>query len=167
MPRGKGGRGSAILVAEGNREEVMWLKRGLLEAGVEVPVRFVWDAQELADYLEGKPPFDNREACPMPSLLALNLDLPNGFELLERIRARQELDGLMVVAWNGAGSAGAGDQAYHLGADYCVMERGAAEGRNGVAERIKRAVTASEEARAPGAFDENGRILVPALAGAS
>ena len=49
-----------ILVAEDDPNDVMLLRRAFYKAGVEVPIRFVRDGQEVIDYLEGKPPFDQR-----------------------------------------------------------------------------------------------------------
>ena len=137
--RGGGGPPGAILVAEDERPDVMLLKRGLAKAGVEVPVRFVSDGEEVIEYLEGKPPFSDRGSCPLPSVLVLDLKMPrmSGLEVLEWIRRRRELDGLAVVVWTGAEFGADARTAYNLGADFYFVKGSSAEAIAGVAKELK------------------------------
>ena len=149
--RGGGGPPGAILVAEDERHDVMLLKRGLAKAGVEVPVRFVSDGEEVIEYLEGKPPFSDRESCPWPSVLVLDLKMPrmSGLQVLEWVRGRRELDGLAVVVWSGAESGADARTAYNLGADSYFVKRSDSEGIAGVAEELKKVALNGGRRRAP------------------
>ena len=137
--RGGVGLGGAILVAEDDRHDVMLLKRALAKAEVGLPVRFVWDGEEAVNYLQGQPPYNDRRVCPLPSVVVLDLTMPRmgGFDVLEWIRARRELDKLAVVMWSGTASAADTAKAYHLGADVCFVKQTDPEGIKCVAEQIK------------------------------
>src|SRR5947209_18078212 len=95
---------AAILLAEDNPDDRLILERALARACVGVPLRSVSDGQEVIEYLEGKPPFNDRVAYPMPTLLLLDLNMPrrSGLDALEWIRRQPESAGLTVVILSGS-----------------------------------------------------------------
>ncbi len=88
-----------ILVAEDDPSDVLLLKRALSKAGLQAPIHFVQNGEEVIDYLQGEKPFDDRAAYPLPNLLVLDLKMPrlNGFEVLEWLRRQAELRSRMLV----------------------------------------------------------------------
>ena len=74
-----------LLVAEDNEDDAALLGVALRRSGMTEGVQFVKDGQEVMDYLQGKPPFEDRARYPIPSLLVLDLKMPllDGFGVLE------------------------------------------------------------------------------------
>ncbi len=113
-----------ILVAEDELGDVLLLKRAFQKAGVNAPIYFARDGQEVLDYLQGTPPFDNPVEHPLPSLLLLDLNLPrvNGFEVLEWLRQQPGLSQLRVVVFSASERPEDINQAYALGANSYVFK---------------------------------------------
>lgn len=113
-----------ILVAEDDPNDIMLLRRAFYKAGVEVPIRFVRDGQEVVDYLEGKPPFEDPHESPIPTLLLLDLKMPrlNGFEVLEWLHRQAFLHRLPVVIFSASSEPEDRRRAYSLGAGSYVVK---------------------------------------------
>jgi CheY-like chemotaxis protein len=113
-----------ILVAEDDLGDVMLLQRAFTRAGVRVPVYFARDGQEVMDYLQGHPPFENPVEYPLPNLLLLDLKLPgiNGFEVLAWLRAQPTLRRMLVVVLSSSEQAKDIDRAYALGANSYIVK---------------------------------------------
>ena len=67
-----------ILVAEDNADDVALLKRAFLKASLPHQLRFVFSGIEAVDYLEGKGPYKDRATFPFPSVLVLDMTMPQG-----------------------------------------------------------------------------------------
>lgn len=89
----------SILVVEDNEDDLFILKRSFKLAGTSNELKHVSDGQQAIDYLQGTPPFDQRDLYPLPSLVLLDLKLPmkHGLEVLHWVREQSVLDGLIVV----------------------------------------------------------------------
>ncbi len=113
-----------VLVAEDELGDVLLLKRAFAVAGVGAPVYFARDGQEVVDYLEGKPPFENPVQFPLPNLLLLDLKLPriNGFDVLAWIRAQPSVRRLLVVVLSSSDAPEDIDRAYALGANSYLIK---------------------------------------------
>ena len=113
-----------ILVAEDELNDVLLLQRAFAGAGVKAPIYFARDGQEVMDYLQGKPPFDNPVECPLPNLLMLDLKLPrvSGFEVLEWLRGHPRLNRLLVVVFSESGEPRDVTRAYSLGANAYIFK---------------------------------------------
>ena len=113
-----------ILVAEDDPNDIMLLRRAFYKAGVEVPIHFVRDGQEVIDYLQGQPPFEDPAQNPVPTLLLLDLKMPklNGFEVLEWLRRQAFLHRLPVVIFSGSSEPEDRRKAYSLGAGSYVVK---------------------------------------------
>jgi CheY-like chemotaxis protein len=114
----------SILVAEDEINDVILLKRAVEQAGVGVPVRFVRDGAEVFDYLEGKPPFDNRQKFPLPGLLLLDLKMPrvSGWEVLAWLRRQPNLKTLTVAVFSGSNWKADRERALAEGAHFYVTK---------------------------------------------
>jgi CheY-like chemotaxis protein len=113
-----------ILVAEDDVGDAVFLQRAFAKAGVNPPVYFASDGQEVLDYLDGHPPFDNPVAYPLPNLLLLDLGLPrvNGFEILSWLREHPTLHDILVVVLSSADDPEQIQRARALGANSYVIK---------------------------------------------
>ena len=127
-----------ILVAEDDADDALLLCRALARAGVTAPVAVVRDGQEVLDYLQGNPPFDEGAAHFTPNLLLLDLKMPrlNGFEVLEWLRARGLLEDLVVVVLSSSAEANDLKRACSLGAKFYVVKPTAFDELAHVVERV-------------------------------
>lgn len=108
-----------ILIAEDEADDVTLLQRAFSKADTQAPVRFVRDGQEAIDYLQGVPPFEDRDAHPLPTMLVIDLKMPrmDGFEVLEWLRRHTELARPFIVVLTSSEQPGDVHRAYSLGAD--------------------------------------------------
>jgi CheY-like chemotaxis protein len=90
---------TTILIAEDDRNEAFFLRRAFEEAGLPYQLRFVVNGQEAIDYLQGKPPFDNRQLYPLPKVVLLDLNMPlrDGFDVLQWLKSESKLQNLPAV----------------------------------------------------------------------
>src|ERR1700747_1286406 len=93
----------SILVAEDDPNDVFFFKRAFSNPGIQVPVIFLGNGEEVIDYLEGSPPFDDREANPWTALIILDLTMPrvSGFEVLEWMGKHEVFNKIPVLAFSG------------------------------------------------------------------
>lgn len=113
-----------ILLAEDNEDDVFIFNRAYKQAGAPFPVNVVHDGQELTDYLLGAGRFGDRSAYPLPFLLLLDLKLPlrHGLEVLEWMRSRPELAGIIVVTLTSSAEQRDLASARALGARYYLVK---------------------------------------------
>jgi CheY-like chemotaxis protein len=113
-----------ILVAEDEVGDAVLLWRAFAKAGVNPPVYFAGDGQEVLNYLDGHPPFDNPVEYPLPNLLLLDLGLPrvNGFEILSWLREHPTLHDMLVVVLSSANDPEQIQRARALGANSYVVK---------------------------------------------
>jgi CheY-like chemotaxis protein len=119
-----------VLVAEDDLGDVLLLQQAFTKAGVTQPVCFARDGQQVMDYLEGLPPFDNPVRHPLPNLLLLDLRLPkvSGFEVLDWLRGHPQFRHMLVVAFSDSDRPEDVQHAYALGANsYIIKPRDPAE----------------------------------------
>ena len=91
-----------ILVFERDARRALALRDAVARGELSWRLRFVADGQEILEYVEGRPPFENRIIFPNPSLLLIGLDMPhlNGFEVLRQLRANPGRDQLPVIIFS-------------------------------------------------------------------
>ncbi len=114
----------AILVVEDDPNDALLFQCALGQMHLNCKVSFVRDGIEARRFLEGQPPYDDRVAHPMPTILIIDLMMPrmNGFELLQWVRQQPELDGVFVVVLTGMEKAAAMARAYALGANLYMVK---------------------------------------------
>ena len=107
-----------ILLVEDDENDVLLLKRALVNACVANPLRVVRNGDEAVAYLSGAGTFGDRSRHPLPWLVLLDLQMPrlSGFDVLEWIRCDSTLKDLPVVVVTGLTDMSAARKAYGLGA---------------------------------------------------
>ncbi len=128
-----------ILIAEDNEDHVILLKRALQKGAVLNPVFVVSDGEEAIAYLKGEGKFADRYEYPLPSLLLLDLKMPNknGFEVLQWIRQQPGLRRLRVVVLTTSDDPSDIDRAYEMGANSFMVKPLEKEQFFGLTEAIK------------------------------
>ena len=78
----------------------------------------------MRDYLSGISVYADRDACPIPQLILLDLDLPHrsGFDAPEWLRAEPRFNTIPVIVLTASHHASEIDGAYALGASSCLLK---------------------------------------------
>ena len=113
-----------ILIADDSEEDVHFIRRAFDRSGLVNPLFVVHDGEEAIAYLKGEGRFSNRDEYPLPSLLLLDLKMPNknGFEVLEWLRNDPQLRTLRVVVLTNSGMTTDINRAYRLGANSFMVK---------------------------------------------
>jgi CheY-like chemotaxis protein len=108
-----------ILLVEDSPDDVVFLKRALVETGVGNLLHVVVDGQQALDYLAGKNKYTDRATYPLPHLIFLDLKLPrvSGLEVLRWLRAQPEFSRMIVIVLTSSDHPADVKQAYALGAN--------------------------------------------------
>jgi CheY-like chemotaxis protein len=93
----------AILVGEDDDNEVLLLKRAIKRIG-PYQVFFVPDGHQLQTYLQGEPPFTDREKFPFPNFVLIDLKMPrhDGFEVLEWLKHHPDCKTVPTIIFSGS-----------------------------------------------------------------
>lgn len=96
---------ASVLYVEDEPDDVFFMKRAFKVAAIEHALMTVGDGQQAISYLSGAGCFSDRATYPLPSLVLLDLNLPerSGFEVLEWMRQQRELIGVTVVIFSSSG----------------------------------------------------------------
>ena len=121
--------GLVILLVEDNSDDEFLIKRQLQRAGVEFELHVVKDGEEAIRYLAGDGDYADRDKFPLPSLVLLDLHLPNksGFDVLGWIREQPLLQNTPVVVLTAADDHKSIQKALSLGAKQYLLKPPSAE----------------------------------------
>jgi CheY-like chemotaxis protein len=88
-----------ILLADDDADDRMLTKEALAESRLANDLRFVENGEELLDYLQRRPPYDDAANSPKPGLILLDLNMPrkDGREALREIKADANLRHIPVI----------------------------------------------------------------------
>jgi len=113
-----------FLLAEDDANDALLLQRAFHKANILNPLHRVRTGEEAIAYLSGKGPYKNRAEFPLPSLVLLDLKMPevSGFEVLKWIRQHPSLRDLRVVVLSGSEDMRDVDAAYKLGANSFLIK---------------------------------------------
>ena len=108
-----------ILLIEDSRDEVLAFKQNLVKAGLGNPVQEVTNVDHAIEYLGGAGEFNDRTKFPLPSIVMLDLHMPqkDGFEFLRWLGTKPALRNLHVVVVTGVGRLQEINRAYQMGAN--------------------------------------------------
>lgn len=107
-----------LLVIEDAREHAILVRVAARRALPGLDVRVAGDGREGIAYLAGTPPFQDRRSHPMPSLIILDLIMPevDGYEVLKWIQGKHAADKLPVVVLTSSQDPDAESRSLALGA---------------------------------------------------
>jgi CheY-like chemotaxis protein len=128
-----------ILLVEDDENDVFFMKRAFAAAGIGEAVRVVEDGQQAVDYLLGCGKFADHAQFPSPSLVLLDLKLPQieGLDVLKWIREKAELRDLKVIILTSSPQTDDVRRASELGANGYVLKPTSIQQRDKLAEAIK------------------------------
>jgi len=115
-----------LLYAEDEEDDVFFVKRAFLDAGIGNPLVVVADCDSAVEYLSGTGRYSNRAEYPLPCLILLDLNLPgrSGFELLKWIRSQPSLCTLPVLILTSSTQEADIHRAYMHGANAFLVKPG-------------------------------------------
>lgn len=115
---------SLILLADDSDDDVFLIRRTLQAANILNPLRVVHDGEQVLAYFKGQPPYDDRQAFPLPDLLLLDLKMPrlDGFEVLSWLRQQPEWRKLPVVVLTSSTDVRDANAAFSLGANSFLIK---------------------------------------------
>ena len=110
---------ATILYAEDEENDVLFLELALKRTGLSHFLKSVPDGQQAIEYLAGNVPFDDRQLCPLPSVVLLDINMPkkSGFQVLEWIRQQSCFKSLPVLMLTSSVRPEDHQKASQLGAD--------------------------------------------------
>jgi CheY-like chemotaxis protein len=112
------------LLVDDNPDDLLFFQLAWQKAGVRNPIRVAASRKEAVDYLEGHGKFADRSAYPLPSVIILDLRLPDGkgCELVRWIRGHSKLHQLYVVVLSGYAHEEQVREAYRSGANSFLLK---------------------------------------------
>jgi CheY-like chemotaxis protein len=105
-----------LLLVEDNEDDLFFMKRAIVSAGIPLAVDVAPDGQAAIDYLQ--------DPGHRPVLVFLDLKLPHksGLEVLEWIRSRPELRTLIVLILTSSREDSDVEKAYSLGVNSFLVK---------------------------------------------
>ena len=128
-----------ILQVEDDENDVLLLQYAFECAGLERAVHAVSDGQEAIDYLAGEGTFADRSRHPIPCMVLLDIKLPrrSGLEVLQWMRAREDLRGIIVIMFSASSYHDEISQAYRSGANSFLIKPAGADELTKLVQVIK------------------------------
>src|SRR5437016_1608510 len=108
---------ATILVADDSSDDVELLKRAIQKAGLNNPVRYLSDGQQVIDFLkEGARSSTCGSSCPLLMFLDLNMPGCTGFAVLQWLRQQPHLRSLPTIVFSNSEQASDIEDSFRLGA---------------------------------------------------
>ena len=128
-----------ILVAEDDHKDIFLLRCAFTQAGVTVPLHFVYDGEQAIDYLEGNDSFSDRRTHPFPTLVLLDNKMPrlSGLDVLKWLRQQPRLRRLPVLIFSSSSLLRDINLAADLGANAYLVKPNTLEELRGLVRAIK------------------------------
>lgn len=91
-----------ILIADDDPDDRLLTREAFSESRLPNRVDFVQDGEELLDYLNHRPPYDDAQRYPLPGLILLDLNMPrmDGRATLHALKADAVLCRIPVVVFS-------------------------------------------------------------------
>jgi PAS domain S-box-containing protein len=134
-----GGGGGTVLYVEDDENDAQFMKRAFKGKGLEGSLRLVGDGRAAIDYLSGMGMYGDRDKYPVPSLVLLDLNLPEvpGFGVLQWMRNSPDYLRTPVVVFSSSTRAEDRSKAQELGANEFVTKPSSGITFGDVVERLK------------------------------
>lgn len=119
-----GAAAPAVLLVDDNPDDILFFRLAWEKAKLANPVRAVSTRRQAMEYLEGHGKFADRFSYPLPSLVLLDLRLPdgNGCQLVRWIRSHAQFRRTVLLILSGSGQQCDIDEAYRSGANSFLIK---------------------------------------------
>ena len=109
----------SILLVDDSQDDRFLFEHAWKEAGIRHPLRVVGGGRAALDYLSGSGAYADRTLHPLPSLVLLDIKMPDlsGLEVLERLRKDPALRVLPVLMMTASTLPSDVAESYRLGAN--------------------------------------------------
>jgi CheY-like chemotaxis protein len=113
-----------ILLVDDNPHDVVLIRLAFRKVGIIDTIQLVKDGNEAMRYIRGEGAYADRHHYPMPTLILLDLKMPqaNGFDVLEMIRQSPALNKVTIVVMSGSRDDSDISRAYDLGANAYLVK---------------------------------------------
>ena len=117
---------TVFLLVEDDRNDAFFVEREFKNAPHSILLKVVRDGEEAMQYIGGDCPFGDRQECPIPNVILLDLKMPRigGFEFLKWIRrhapARMRMIPVIIMSSSNLPEDVA--RAYDLGANSYLVK---------------------------------------------
>ena len=113
-----------ILLVDDNPHDVVLIRLAFRRVGIIDTIQLVKDGTEAMRYIKGEGAYADRHQFPVPTLVLLDLKMPqtSGFDVLQWIRAQGELANVVVVVMSGSKNDQDIERAYSLGASSYLVK---------------------------------------------
>jgi len=117
-------KANVLLLAEDLEDDVFLFERALQRRKISCVVRVASNGKQALEYLSGKGEFADRNAFPLPSLVVMDIKMPemDGLEALKLIRQDAKLSRMPVVIFTSSKREEDVEVAYRLGANAYVVK---------------------------------------------
>jgi CheY-like chemotaxis protein len=107
-----------ILLVDDNPHDVVLIRLAFRKVGIIDTIQLVKDGTEALRYLQGEGAYADRHQYPVPTLILLDLKMPqtNGFEVLEWVKQQPHLNAISIVVMSGSKNDADINKARDLGA---------------------------------------------------
>ena len=125
-PRAKKRGLTTFLLVEDDPNDVLFVRQAFKQAPASIRLEAVGDGLEAMHYLEGQGEFADRQRCPLPNVILLDLKMPwvGGFEFLEWLRAKapREQRFIPVLVMSSSALREDVERAYSLGVNSYLVK---------------------------------------------
>jgi CheY-like chemotaxis protein len=113
-----------ILLVDDNPHDVVLIRLAFRRVGIIDTIHLVKDGVEAMRYINGDGAYADRHQFPTPTLVLLDLKMPqtSGFDVLKWIREQPALSNVVVVVMSGSRNDADIDRAYSLGANHYLVK---------------------------------------------
>jgi CheY-like chemotaxis protein len=113
-----------VLRVDDNPDDLLLFQLAWERAQVANPVRCTTSRKEAMDYLEGHGEFADRSAFPLPSVIVIDMCLPDGnaSEFVRWIRSHPKLNRTVVIVLSGTAHQDDVNEAYRSGANSFLLK---------------------------------------------
>jgi signal transduction histidine kinase/CheY-like chemotaxis protein len=117
-------KGGTVLYVEDEESDAMFMKMAFAGKGLEPSLRVVCDGRAAIEYLSGAGKYADRNAYPLPSVVLVDLILPQlpGFEVLKWMRNHPDYAQTPVVVFSSSAREDDREKALKLGANEFVRK---------------------------------------------